>query len=363
MREFSREAAMHSPIRRKLFKAAGALALTAAWPPLLRATVDLPIADSHSHIGLHLQGGYRGSLKEDMQAAGVMLLAWTIVGDGRWTVRTNQGIVQRSAPLRGDQSRYVRQKFEDMKRYLARNDLAIVEKPADIEAARSGAPRVVIAVEGAGFTEDGPELIDAFYAQGLRHLQLVHYVRNGIGDFQTERPEHNGMTALGVDTVKACNRLGILVDLAHATQPVIDRALETSSTPIIWSHSMLSTNQTSWTQSAGQARRLYIDYAKKIAQRGGAVGLWSSRGPGVRNVDDYAGELMRMADAIGPEHVMLGTDTDGLGPGGGVIKDLADLRGVGDALRKRGADDKTLNAICFENYARCLRGAIEKRQA
>src|SRR5207244_1615159 len=147
-----------------------------------------------SHIGLHLRGGYSGSLKSDMEAAGLMLLAWTIVGDGRWTTRTSRGIVQRSTPLRGDQSLYVRQKLEEMKRYLARNELAIVDKPADIDAARAGSPRVVIAVEGAGFTEDGLELIDAFYAQGLRHLQLVHYVRNGIGDFQTERPEHNGMT-------------------------------------------------------------------------------------------------------------------------------------------------------------------------
>ena len=355
---------MHSPGRRLLLKSAGALALAAAWPSLSRAATDfpavnIPIADSHSHLGLHDTGGYKGALKEEMQAAGVMLLAWTIVSDSRWIVRTNRGIVQRSTPARGDQSRYVRQKLADMKKYLAAHDLAHLENPADLDAARSGKPQVVIAMEGAGFAEDGLELIDQFHAAGLRHLQLVHYVRNGMGDFQTERPEHNGMTPLGVDVVRACNRLGILVDLAHATNAVIDRALEVSSVPVIWSHSEISRTQYTWVQP--QSRLLHIDYARKIAQRGGAVGLWSLRSSRMTGLPAYADGLMRMIDTVGPEHVMFGTDLDGVGQNG-LMKELGDLRAIVDLLRKRGVDDKVLRAVCFENYARCLRGAMEARQ-
>jgi microsomal dipeptidase-like Zn-dependent dipeptidase len=66
---------------------------------------------------------------------------------------------------------------------------------------------------------------------------------------------------------------------------------------------------------------------------------------------------MRMANAIGPEHVMFGTDLDGVGRSGAMDR-LADLRSVAELLKKRGVDDKTLRAICFGNYARCLRAAM-----
>jgi membrane dipeptidase len=348
--------------RRQFLNGAGAVALALGYPGLLRAAGGPPIADAHSHIGMFSRRLAGGTLKAEMEAAGVMLLSWNIVGDSRWTMGTSFGIQQRSAPGSGEQSAYFREKLEAMRKLLASTGLAYVQKPADIDAARAGAPHVVIAVEGAGFTEDGLEGIERAYAGGLRHLQLVHYIRNGLGDFQTERPEHGGMTALGVDVVKSCNRLGILVDLAHATNPVIDKALEVSSAPVIWSHSAITANLRSWTQSTNLSRQLHVDYAKKIAQRGGAVGLWSLRSSVGGSPQGYADELMRMADAVGPEHVMFGTDLDGVGRFG-VMDELADLRKVADLLARRGVDDRTLRAVCFDNYARCLRAAMEARQA
>ncbi len=78
--------------------------------------------------------------------------------------------------------------------------------------------------------------------------------------------------------------------------------------------------------------------------------------------DGYATELMRMVDAIGPAHVMFGTDLDGVGRFG-TMESLGDLRRVADVLRARGVDEKTLRALCFENYARCLGAAMQARKA
>lgn len=356
---------MQSGSRRSFLKMAGALALgspSLLYPSFLRAATDLPVADAHSHIGMYRSTLEGRSLKAEMEASGVTLLAWTIAGDGRWTVRGNYGISQRSAPDKGEQVSYFSQRLDRMRKYLASIGLGYVQQPADIDAARSGTPHVVIAVEGAGFTEDGIELLDRFHADGLRHVQLVHYIRNALGDFQTERPQHNGLTGFGIDVVKSCNRLGILVDLAHATGPVIDKALETSSAPMIWSHSALTSTEPSWRQSSNLSRKLYMGQARKIAQRGGAVGLWALRAAVGSSPAGYADELMRMADAIGPEHVMFGTDLDGLGQYAAMEK-LEDLRKVADLLRGRGIDDRTLRAICFDNYARCLRAAMEARKA
>ena len=353
---------MRLETRRRFLKRAGALALALGHPRLLHAAADLPIADAHSHIGLFSKRFAFHSLKAEMESSGVMLLSWNIVGDGRWTKRTSQGIKQQSTPAPGEQASYFRQKLDTMRKYLAGIELAYVQKPADIDSARSGTPHVVIAVEGAGFAADSLELLDQAYADGLRHVQLVHYIRNALGDFQTEPPEHNGMTALGVDVIKSCNRLGILVDLAHATKPTIDKALETSSTPIIWSHSAITETEYTWQRSSALSRLLYIDYAKKIAKRGGAVGLWSLKHTVHDSPAGYATELMRMVDAVGPEHVMFGTDLDGVGKFG-VMDGLADLRSVANLLRDRGVDEKTLRAVCFDNYARCLRAAMEARKA
>ena len=351
----------HSSSRRRFLQAAGALALALGHPGSPRAATDLPrvpIADAHSHFGLLAADFPAPPLVSQMAAAGLMLLSWNIVGDGRWTTRNRTGIAQRATPGRGEQSRYVAQRLDAMRRYLASTGLAHVQKATDIDAARAGTPHVVIAVEGAGFTEDGLDNLERFHAQGLRHLQLVHYIRNGLGDFQTESPDHDGLTALGAEVIRACNRLGVLVDLAHATNPVIDRALEVSATPLIWSHSALTGTSYDWRRSSALSRKLHLDYARKIARRGGAVGLWALRSSVQDSPAGYADELLRMVDAIGAEHVMFGTDIDGLGTLG-VMSRPADLRAVADLLQARGVDEKTLRALCFENYARCLRAAIE----
>ena len=69
-----------------------------------------------------------------------------------------------------------------------------------------------------------------------------------------------------------------------------------------------------------------------------------------------------MIDALGPEHVMFGTDIDGMASFA-AMEDLMDLRKVADVLQERGVDDKTLRAICFDNYARCLKAAMQARSA
>lgn len=356
---------MQSEPRRRFLKTAGTLTLGFGYPGVLRAAIDLPIADAHTHIDLFSpwRSFFFRSLKTQMENSGVMLLSWNIVGDGPWIGREPGGLKQRRVPQSGEQAIELRKSLGSMRAYLTRFGLGYVQTPADIDAARSGTPHVVIAVEGAGFIADGLELVNRAYGDGLRQLQLVHYVRNALGDFQTEPPEHRGMTALGVTAIQLCNRLGILVDLAHATNPVIDKALDVSAAPVIWSHSAITTTQYTWQQSSSLSRRLHLDYAKKIAQRGGAVGLWSLKSTVGSSTAGYADELMRMIDAIGPEHVMIGTDIDGISKNGSAMEGLGDLRKVANLLRERGVDNKTLGGICFENYARCLRAAMEAGHA
>ena len=87
--------------------------------------------------------------------------------------------------------------------------------PGDVDLALRGQPHIVLAVEGASFIEADTRGVKTAYDLGLRHLQLVHYTRSSIGDIQTEPSERPGLTEVGKQTVRECNRLGVLIDLAH----------------------------------------------------------------------------------------------------------------------------------------------------
>ena len=67
-----------------------------------------------------------------------------------------------------------------------------------------------------------------------------------------------------------------------------------------------------------------------------------------------------MINLIGADHVMFGSDQDGL-PEGAVINQVSDLRKVVKALSKSGVGEKVIRAVAFENYARCLKAAMQGR--
>lgn len=90
------------------------------------------------------------------------------------------------------------------------------------------------------------------------------------------------------------------------------------------------------------------------------MGLWALGASFGGGIDGYASEIIRMIELLGAEHVMFGTDEDGL-PQGAVIEQLIDLRKVVDILAKRGVDEKTLRSVAYENYARCLKNAMQGR--
>jgi membrane dipeptidase len=114
---------------------------------------------------------------------------------------------------------------------------------------------------------------------------------------------------LAADVVKECNRLGILVDMAHASHETVLGALKVSTKPIVISH----TNLDSWTGKNARVaemmkpRLISKDHAKVVADAGGIVGVWTHL---TDSPEDFAGSVKAMVDAIGIDHVGIGTDTD-----------------------------------------------------
>jgi microsomal dipeptidase-like Zn-dependent dipeptidase len=273
--------------------------LLQALPPALalgpfaaRAANPVPIADMHSHYGMIFRGMRDSGLAEDMRAQRVALVAWSLPSDLGWIRAVPTGIVQAREPEPGTLAPAFLRTLARMRAYVAATGLKTVLTPADVDACIAGDAGIVLASEGTDFLEGRLESLDAFHAQGLRHVQLVHYIRNPIGDFQTTPPRHGGLSDLGKRLVEACNAKGMLVDLAHSPGPSIDQALAISKLPMVFSHGWVDRSEGSWRDAYGYLRRrLSLEQAKKIAARGGVVGLWGlalgnpgpSRTPGQGN--------------------------------------------------------------------------------
>lgn len=219
--------------------------------------------------------------------------------------------------------------------------------PDDIERLYlHGEMGVWLTCEGGDFVETRVERVEQSYAMGVRSITLVHYRLNSLGDIQTEAELHGGLTAVGRDVVSEMNRLGMVVDLAHATMRTTAGAAEHSTSPIMISHSHLAS------PGSDHPRLLSVDHAKLVADTGGVVGAWPA-GVACHTLDDYTTEICRLIDAIGIDHVAVGTDLDAnFMP---VLTEYVQFQEVAQLLDARGLTAPEIDAVLGGNFVRMWR--------
>lgn len=352
----------HLSLRRREFALLAAASL--AGPAAAQAPEPMRrplLADMHSHYGMFLPRLFGMDLARHMRGNGIALLAWAVVDDRRW-ISANGTLRQVAQPRPGEIAGYWNTLVTGYEARLAEWQLAKALTPADVDAALAGEPRVLLACESANFLEGDPARLADAHARGVRHLQLVHYIRSPLGDHQTAEPAQGGLTPLGAQVVAECRRLGIVVDLAHGTPALVDAALDASDAAPVWSHSWVSPAGGTHADPGYIARSLSPAQARKIAGRGGVVGLWclrSSSGYPVNSKRTYADEILRMCELLGPEHVAFGTDMEGVWPNR-MMNDYDDLRDVAEDLLRRGVAAATLEQVFIGNYARIVRQCMAR---
>ena len=220
-----------------------------------------------------------------------------------------------------------RNAMKSMDAQLARTGISRALNLRDLKSAHAeGRPIVVQAVEGGHFLEGKVERVEEAYKRGLRVLGLLHDndAEPPLGDLYTAAPRHGGLTELGADAIRECNRLGILVDLTHADAATVAAALKVSTKPAVFSHTGLDSRLGN---DAGmgrmmRARLISKEHARAIADAGGVVGVWTHL---TDSPAAYAAAIRAMVDTAGIDHVCIGTDTKFMpggpgGPGGGAQK-------------------------------------------
>jgi len=108
--------------------------------------------------------------------------------------------------------------------------------------------------------------VKEFYDKGVRYITLCHSYNNDICDSSSDKKgsEHNGLSSFGKQVVKEMNRLGIMVDVSHISDKSFYDVIETSSSPVIASHSSVRA-------IAHHNRNMTDEMIKALAKNGGVI--------------------------------------------------------------------------------------------
>lgn len=334
-------------MRRREFLGAAAAALLPR-----RALAQAPaarFADMHSHLMLR-----QGLSRDALVRQGMLVVAEKVIPD----YPLIRFVGNRMAAQRDASSGEMRGSFEGQwarARAAARSAglAGIISVETLDRVVKDGTPGIALASEGADFLEGDLKYLEQKRAEGLVHLQLVHYRISDVGDISTEEPVHGGLTAFGKDVVRHCNRLGILVDVAHGSVAGMEQTLELSSKPVIYSHGFVSNEQPR--PGARNARGIHMPLAKRIADKGGVVGVWPL-GSMFSDREAYADGLVRTVAALGARHVGIGSDINGLRST--VLPTHDEFGELAGLLEKRGLNAADVDGVLGGNYIRVLREAI-----
>jgi membrane dipeptidase len=268
----------------------------------------------------------------------------------------------------------------------------------------------LMGIEGGHAIENDVRLLRDFYRLGVRYMTLTWSNTNdwadSSGDIQDPNVKHhNGMTDFGKDVVREMNRLGMIVDVSHTSDPTFYQALLISQAPVIASHS-------SSRQLTNHPRNMTDDMLHAVAINGGVVMVnfysafidenyrqaaydpekvkqrdaeveafkkvhahadgspvayndyapiekkWAEQipRPPLKSLIDHIDHIAKVA---GIDHVGLGSDFDGVTSLPQGIDSVADLPKITEALYQRGYSREDILKILGGNFLRVMRQVEE----
>lgn len=334
-------------------RSGGGSAAAAAEAPSMAAQAvlrDYISVDVHSHAGatgLTTRGGApSGDLARGMRAGGMATVCLADVPDGPLLGRRPDGglaAVRSASP--GELYRHHLDRLTWIDELVAKHGVRRALTAADLKTAHAaGQPAIIQDIEGLDFLEGKLERLEESYRRGVRHMQLVHYTPNDIGDFQTGAITHHGLTPFGADVIRACNRLGIVCDVAHATEDMVKQAVKASSKPLLLSHTAMQGSKAQGPTPLA-ARQISRDHARAVAETGGSIGVWHF----FPTLDRYVEALKEVAEVVGPDHVSIGTDQQ-VAPG--TLQDYAQFTKLVEAMLRGGFTPADTGKVIGGNYLR-----------
>lgn len=309
-------------------------------------------------------------------------------------------------PLQGTGRERARaDKLIDFVHDLARDhpdQCALALSAEDVRANRTkGLLSLAIAIENGAALEGDLANVAHFYDRGARYITLTHAVDNALCDASyDDRHRWCGLSPFGRDVVAEMNRLGLIVDISHATDEAAYECIELSIAPVVATHSSMRAFTPEW------ARNMDDDLLVAVARTGGLVminfgssflsNVFRDEGAEIRarmrqemrdlGIEEKSVEGYRHADHVrksnpigeiadvvrhidhavavaGIDHVGLGSDFDGVFALPAGLQDVAGYPRLVDGLLAAGYGDTDIRKILGENFLRVwsASGLLAKR--
>ncbi|QFT23615.1 Membrane dipeptidase (Peptidase family M19) [Pseudomonas sp. THAF187a] len=266
----------------------------------------------------------------------------------RWPRETWSSLLQRAL--------YQAQKLRDA---AAGSDgrLVLIRSREDLAgfiAAWQQDPRRVaglLATEGLQPIEGKLENIGVLYDAGFRIAGLTHFFDNEVGG-SAHGLNKGGLTPLGRQVIARLEEKAMLVDLAHASRPLIDDVLAMSTRPVLVSHTGVE-------GTCPGTRNLSDKHIQAIAAKGGVIGIgyWSTAVCDT-SVAAIVKAIRYTVDQVGVEHVALGSDFNGTVH---TPFDVTGLAQITEGLQQAGFDDSAIAAIMGGNVQRLLLASLPEQ--
>jgi len=319
-----------------------------------------PAFDLHCHPGaFHHRGmpDYTGDqafakTTSDMRAGGLAAAFFSFVGDATLLSLGDKGVVVSNRKLsEGEAWADSEKQLNTFDELAKRANISLVTSVVHMQQLRKrGQIAAFLSCEGGHGLEGKLDHLDDLYARGVRSLQLVHYAQNTLGDVQTLPPVYNGLSGFGRDVVRRMNRLGMVVDVAHASFSTVKATVDSTSDPIMLSHSHLQSD------TSPHPRLITVEHARLVSSTGGLIGAWPS-GFANRTFADFVDQTMRLIDVVGLDHVGLGTDMDGnFKP---VFSNYRQLPDWVTGLRSKGLSEADVAKVVGGNALRILNQVLK----
>lgn len=274
---------------------------------------------------------------------------------------------------------------------------AIATNSAEAQDIRKAGKRVIfLGIENGYTIGRNIDLLQDYYNRGVRYFGVTHSKNNDLGDSSTDPNGnlHMGLSHLGRAALEECNRLGIMIDISHASDKTAWDILELSKTPVIASHSACyacyphprnlndallkeiaarkgvvqmnmfsaymmkvepdqerSDAMRSWFEKYRSGREL--SEVEKLASVAEFVALQKKYPKPLSTVSAVVDHIDHMVDVMGIDHVGISGDFDG---GGGVdgSMDIGQMMPVTVEMLRRGYTEKDLEKFWGANVMRVL---------
>ena len=233
-------------------------------------------------------------------------------------------------------------------------ELMIIESVNDIEKVFNEENRIglLIHLEGAEAIDDPYDLV-LLKKLGLRSIGITWNYNNKYGSGCMSKKDY-GLTPEGEELVKTANKIGIIIDIAHASKRTALETIETSSKPVIISHANIR-------RFVDTPRNVDDEILEALNKNKGVIGL-SAIGPIISSklkptLEDLVQHFLYLYEKYGSDIIAIGTDFHGLlglpAPEG--LESIDKIQTLLEKLREKGLSDNDLKKIAHENALRVIK--------